>query len=351
MRNKRIFRTVLFFSVLIHVCLFAGCQTTRLPKAVRSADNSSLLLHVSEDPSSLMWNGGRVGNGEIYSRLKSSPNQTSDPASLQMRAELLLVGRMTRPAADQARTILRRDLHNVRALKTLIKTALIDRKPHEVIALCQMAQEHSPQDAELFSLEGLAHYQLENFVTAKILWNRALARDPVHIPTLMNMGVLLFNNGHFKRAGANFDKVLAVQGEHADALLGRALVRSAEGNSEEAVAALEELMKNHGDNAFVLAQLAQISRDHLKDYKRAARYVERTLGLQNNDRRTLEQAISMKQELKRLMENNDKNYSDETLRRMAEHSSTSSNSAENEMSASQKDIPNSDLQRLEETIK
>jgi tetratricopeptide (TPR) repeat protein len=167
----------------------------------------------------------------------------------------------------------------------------------------------------------------------------------------MNMGVFLFNNGHFKRAGAHFDKVLAVQGEHVDALIGRALVRNAEGNSEEAVAVLEELLKKNGENAFVLSQLAQISREHLKDYNRAARYVERTLALQNNDRRTLEQAISMKQELKRLMESKDKNYSDETLRRMAEHSSTASNTTESEMSPSQKENSNSDLQRLEETIK
>jgi tetratricopeptide (TPR) repeat protein len=167
----------------------------------------------------------------------------------------------------------------------------------------------------------------------------------------MNMGVFLLNNGHYKRAGAHFDKVIAIQAEHSDALVGRALVMSAEGRANEASTALEEVLRKNGDSALVLTLLTQITREHLKDYTRAARYVERMLALQNSDRRTLEQAVTMKQELKRLMETNSKNYSDENLRKMADHSPAASHQAAREVTSAQSDSQNDELHKLEESIK
>jgi len=271
--------------------------------------------------------------------------------ALQTRAELLLVGRMTRDAADQAKAILRRDLRNVRALKTLIKASLIERRPHEALALLGNASNLSASDAELFSLEGHAQFQLNNPLYAKALWSKALSLDPNHIPTLMNMAVLLFQNGHSKKAGALFDRVLTIQPQHLDAQVGRALVLSSEGQSEQAVAALDEILKRSGDNALVLENLANISRDRLKDYKRAARYVDRTLAMSKVDRRTIETAVGMKQELRRLIAAQEKNFSDENLREMASRTPTTNGATAGETAPSEANSVSSDLQKMEDSIK
>jgi tetratricopeptide (TPR) repeat protein len=348
-QNKVPFR--LKVAMLTGALVAVGCQTTRLPTAIRSADNSSLLVQVSEDSSSLMWNEGRPKDIEKLSRSAGDSKNGHDQNSLQTRAELLLVGHMTRDAAEQARVILKRDLRNVRALKTLIKAALIERRPHEALVLVGNASNLSASDAELFSFEGLAQFQLNNPLYAKALWNKALSLDPNHIPTLMNTGVLLFQNGHSKKAGALFDRVLTIQPQHLDAQVGRALVMSSEGQSEEAVASLDEILKRSGENALVLENLANISRDRLKDYKRAARYVDRTLAMGKVDRRTIETAVGMKQELRRLMATQEKNLSDENLREMASRSPQSNGGTAGEMASTEANSMTSDLQKMEDSIK
>lgn len=348
MRNKKETKLKLSLqcSLIILALASVGCQTTRRPSAIRSADQSTLLVQVSQDPASLMWNNSAAGE-QLNSSPKTTEIQSQDPNTLQMRAEISLLGHMTRAATDNARAILRRDLRNVKAIKTLIKSSLSENKAHEAIALIESAKALAPQDADIYSFEGLAQYQLENPVFTKALWTKALSLDPLHIPTLMNLAVLLFQNGHTQKAGAHFDRVLAIQPQHLDAQVGRALVMSAEGDHERAILVLEGLLKKTGDNALILNNLAQISRERLKDFKRASNYVERMLALEKTDRRSIEAAIGMKQELRRLMASQEKRLSDESVREIA---------AGSEPNISEKAAPEAnstagELQRMEDNIK
>lgn len=331
--------------------LAAACQTTRLPTAIRSADNSMLLVQVSEDPRSLMWQDGNSDKIKLANAREKVTTSANDAATLQMRAELSLLGRQTASAADQARAILRRDLRNTRALKTLIKSALMENKMHEASALASTAMGLAPQDAELYSLEGLTQFRMNNPLYAKALWSKALSLDPLHIPTLMNMGVLLFDNGHAKKAGAHFDRVLAIQPNHLDASVGRALVLSAEGQPEQAVAELEALMKKTGDNSLILENLAYISRDRLKDYKRAGQYVDRTLALKKVDRRSLETAVGLKQELRRLMAAQNTRMSDENLRELASAQADNQTTVKSDARSAAGDSEVSELRKMEEGLK
>ncbi|NBO38060.1 hypothetical protein EBU99_05710 [bacterium] len=333
--------------ITVSACLLTlfGCQTTRLPSAQKSADNTSLLVQVSADQRSLMWTESQSKNIES---LVADKRTSTNIAALQMNAELALLGHLTRPAIENAQAILRSDLRQVKAIKTLVKAALIEHKPHEALALCESALAHSPQDAELYSLQGLIQYQLENPLYAKALWNKALSIDPMHIPTLMNVGVLLFQNGHISKAGGHFDRVLAIQPNHLDAQVGRALVMSAQGQAQDAVELLEAVMKKTGDNALILENLAYISRDRLKDLKRASSYVERSLALGKSDRKSLEAAVGMRQELRRMMAAQERRMSDENLRDMA---AQSANAAVGEQSSVNSNSASQDLLKMEESIK
>lgn len=349
-RKNQFTGTCLFIGSL--VLIGTGCQTTRRPSAIRSSDNSTYLVQVSEDSNSLMWPEGRTAPKNLPNLTTiDGQKKSADSVSLQMRAELLLLGHMSRAATEHARSILKTDFRNVRAMKTLIKSALMERKPHEALGLLNSAIVLAPQDAELLSYEGLANHQLENILMAKSLWNKALMLNPEHIPTLMNLAVLLFQNGLAKQAGAYFDRVLTIQPQHLDALVGRALVQSADGQYEQAILALENILKKTGDQALVLENLANISRYRLKDYKKASQYVERTLALGKADRRSIETAVGMKQELRRLIASQEKHLSDENLRDMAARSAVSNSETRADISNNEPAGKATELEKMEDVLK
>jgi tetratricopeptide (TPR) repeat protein len=332
--------------------LSVACQTTRRPMAIKSADSSSMTVQVSDDKRSLLWSGQSsakdVSLKAARAQQKGSENSI---ASLQMHAELALVGNLPKAASENARSILRADFKNVRALKTLIKAALLEKNYFEAQTLSETAVQLAPQDAEIYSLQGLVQLQLNRPLYARALWKEALAIDPLHIPTLMNMGVMMFQNGHTAIAGAHFDKVLAVVPQHLDAQVGKALVLSAQGNAESAVMQLEGILKKTGENALLLENLALISRDRLKDYPKANAYVERTLALGKSDRRVFETAVGMKQELRRLMSSQNKPLNDESLRELAA-SGTEQAVSRGESTVRDNSVPSStDLSAMEESLK
>lgn len=348
MRSKSKRDGIAAICVVFSIAVLAGCQTTRRATAVKNADNQTMDVHVSADPRSLM---GSDSTAKTFSDI-SKQKPGSSVASLQVHAELALIGQMPRAAADHARAILRQDPKNLRAMKTLIKVALVENKPHEAKELCENALAQASQDAEIFSLQGLAQYQLNFPLYAKALWQKAVALDPLYIPALMNLGALYFQFGHTAKAGSYFDKVVAIAPHHLDAQVGRALVISGTGQPERAVANLEEILEKNGDSLLVLENLAVLSRDGLKDYKKSMKFVERTLALKQTDRRSLEWAVGMKQELNKLLATQSKQLSDESLREMAStNTPTSGLQAEQQQVVdSQSSLPN-DLLKMEENLK
>jgi len=340
---------LMLFSVGI---LAVGCQTTRRPMAMKSADSSSMIVQVSDDKRSLMWSGQNTAKDKATRDsgfvTKSSDNSI---ASLQMHAELALVGHLPKAASENARSILRADFKNVRALKTLIKAALLEKNHFEAQTFSETALILAPQDAEIYSLQGLVQLQLNRPLYARALWKKSLSLDPLHIPTLMNLGVLMFQHGHSATAGAHFDKVLAVVPQHLDAQVGRALVLSAQGNADSAVALLDSILKKTGENALVLENLALIARDRLKDYPRANAYVERSLALGKSDRRVFETAVGMKQELRRLMSAQSKPLNDESLRELAASVTEQSGSVTDAAARDASQSASSELSAMEESLK
>jgi tetratricopeptide (TPR) repeat protein len=319
--------------------------------AIKSADSSSMIVQVSDDKRSLMWSGQSGAKDKSLKDPRVPARGTDNSiASLQMHAELALVGNSPKAASENARSILRADFKNVRALKTLIKAALLERNHFEAQTLSESALVLAPQDAEIYSLQGLVQLQLNRPLYAKALWKKSLAIDPLHIPTLMNMGVLMFQHGHMASAGAHFEKVLAVVPQHLDAQVGKALVLSAQGNADSAVVLLESILKKTGENALILENLALISRDRLKDYPRANAYVERTLALGKSDRRVFETAVGMKQELRRLMSSPSKPLNDESLRELAASDSDQA-SMGNAATARDAAASSSDLSAMEDSLK
>lgn len=339
------------FSILILTTVaLPGCQTTHAPAVMRSADNKHVEVQISLNRKSLMWDQS-LGAEVRKKSTQLSKERRSDLTSLHFLGEAALLERNTLTAKDQAKLILNRDIKNDGAIKIQIKAALIEQKPHAALLLSDNALDVTPQDAELYSLKGLAHSQLGNPIIAKAMWTKALSLDPLNISALMNLGVLFFNAGHVNKAGAHFDKVIAIVPRHQDALLGKALVYSAQGEAQHALQTLETLNKSFGDNPLVLENIANIAKEHLKDYRLAMKYVEKILALKRTDRNSLESAVSLKQELKKRLAAEETQLSDESLREMAEVSSAQSAVASGQALSQMSLDDSNEITRLEESIK
>jgi tetratricopeptide (TPR) repeat protein len=280
-----------------------------------------------------------------------SKERRSDLNSIRFLAEAALLERNTHAAKEQAKLLLNRDIKNDSAIKIQVKAALLEKKPHAALLLSDNALDISPQDAEIYSLKGLAHAQMGNSIIAKAMWTKALGLDPLNISALMNLGVLFFNSGHVNKAGAHFDKVLAIVPRHQDALLGKALVQSAQGEPQKALVALEAISKEFSTNAVVLENIANVAKEHLKDYRLAMKYVEKILALKRTDRNSLESAVALKQELKKRLAAEETQLSDESLREMAETSSSQSTLTSGQALSQMSLDDSNDISRLEESIK
>jgi len=350
--KKRMNATIgsLFSTLLLANFTLAACQTTHAPVVMRSADNKQVEVQISLNKQSLMWDQS-LGAEVSKKSMQISKERRSDLNSIHFLGEAALLERNTRSANQQAKLMLNRDTKSESAIKIQIKAALIEQRPHAALLLSDNALDIAPQDAEIYSLKGLAHTQLGHPIIAKAMWTKALSLDPLNISSLMNLGVLFFNAGHVNKAGAHFDKVLAIVPRHQDALMGKALVHSAQGEPQHALQALKTLSTRYSDNPIVLENIANIAKEHLKDYQLAMKYVEKILALKKTDRKSLESAVAIKQELKKRLAAEETQLSDESLREMADASATShalsSGHARNHMSLDD----SNEIARLEESIK
>ena len=336
--------------LIISAFATTGCQTTHAPAVVRSADNKHVEVQISLNRQSLMWDQS-LGAEVSKKSSQLSKEKRSDLNSIRFLGEAALLERNTLGAKEQAKLLLNRDIKNDSAMKLQVKAALIEKKPHAALLLSDNALDISPQDAEIYSLKGLAHSQLGNSIIAKAMWTKALTLDPLNISALMNLGVLFFNSGHVNKAGANFDKVLALVPKHKDALLGKALVHSAQGEAHHALVTLETLSKSFAENPVVLENMANIAKEHLRDYRLAMKYVEKILALKQTDRNSLESAVALKQELKRRLAADEAKMSDESLREMAEVNSSQSALASGQALSQMSLDDATELTRLEESVK
>lgn len=337
-------------SLLLSTIASTACQTTHAPAVMRSADNKNVEVQISLNKQSLMWDQS-LGAEVSKKTQQISKEQRTDLNSILFLGEAALLERDSRQANEQAKLILNRDVKNSSAIKIQVKAALIDNKPHAALLLCDNALDITPQDAEIYTLKGLAHAQLGHPLIAKAMWNKALSLDPLNIAALMNLGVLLFNSGHVNKAGANFDKVLAIVPHHKDALMGKALVHSSQGEAQRAIQILEEVHKSSAQNPIVLENMAKIAKEHLQDYPLALKYVEKILALKRNDRKSLETAVTLKQDLKRRLVAQETQLSDESLREMAEVSATQSTVASGHALNQSNTDDSNEISRLEESIK
>lgn len=221
----------------------------------------------------------------------------------------------------KSRSSLKLDYKNPEAHKMLIRASLLARRPQEALLLSDNALQVLPRESDIYVLKGLAYYFLSDFFSARDLWKKAVEMDSGNIAGHLNLAALYYLNGNLNQAGAGYERVLAVQPRNCDALLGRAAVLDAQGQSGEARAVLQTLASDKPGVALVHYNLAIMERERFENYEKSLEHIEKYIRVSEKERASMEHAIAMRADLRSLIAKKKMGkISDDELRTLAKKS-------------------------------
>lgn len=316
--NQTVSRVTLFTLVGI---LFAGCASTGGAKVKQlSDDGKQAQIELSTSKKSIIVMKPMKEALEARDEI----DKLKDQSHLMMTtsAELSLLGGQLAEAEARARKVLKADMKNVDAGKTLLKAAILRNKYQEALLISDNLIANDAKNPDLFALKGLAHYLNNEPIDARENWKKALAINSSHVSSQMNLGALYFQNRNYAAAGAMFERVLKSQPQNPDAQVGKALVLSSQGNATEARTTLQAVLERNKESSLVLYNLALIERDRFSNYQASLDYLNKYLEVAKSDRVLVERAVAMREELKGVIAKSEQGkLSDSDLRNMADKSS------------------------------
>lgn len=316
--KQNVSRVTLFALVGI---LFVGCASTGGAKVKQlSEDGKQAQIELSTSKKSIIVMKPMKEALEARDEIDKQKEQTL--ALMSTGAELSLLGGQLAEAEARARKVLKADMKNVEAGKTLLKAAILRNKYQEALLIADNLIVNDAKNPDLFALKGLAHYLNNEPIDARENWKKALAINSSHVSSQMNLGALYFQSRNYAAAGAMFERVLKTQPQNPDAQVGKALVLSSQGNATEARAMLQAVREKNKDSSLVLYNLALIERDRFNNYQASLDYINKYLEVAKSDRVLVERAVAMREELKGVIAKSEQGkLSDSDLRNMADKSS------------------------------
>jgi tetratricopeptide (TPR) repeat protein len=125
----------------------------------------------------------------------------------------------------------------------------------EALQAAGVALRHSPQDAELWNLSGIAALELGLTQDAETFWRAAIARNPSHADAHYNLGLLHYRRRALDEAARAFARAITLRPMHAAALNNLGAVLQELGRTGEAVTLLEHSVAIDATNAAAFSNL------------------------------------------------------------------------------------------------
>ena len=132
------------------------------------------------------------------------------------------------------------------------------------------------QDADEIVSQGYTHYEQGEFDRALRAYNRVLASEPYHVEALIGRGVVQAAAGQIVDALRDLDRAIASRPDHMEALLNRGLARYASGELDGALQDFDRALELEGAPGEAWLNRANV-RAQLGDMDGAMRDVERAV--------------------------------------------------------------------------
>lgn len=319
---KTIFKTSL--TVVSLAMILGACVSTQQKVVQVSEDGKEIAVQLSTSDKSLLSQCPTEIAKEALTAIE--PRAATSLSLMNSVAELNILAGQVNEAEKKARSILKRDIKNIGAAKTLIKVAILRKKFEEAKLIAANTLQFDERNVEVLALKGLAYYSTGDLIEARELWKKGLQIDPQHIPSQMNLGALYYQNRNLALADGMFERVLKISPKYGDASVGHALVLSAQGRAQDAKNILMALHENNKESPLILFNLAVIEKERFSNYEASAKYLAQYLSVQGNERALVERALFLREEVKsRLAAQGKEALSDKDLRTMADKSSQAVN--------------------------
>lgn len=325
MCRKRIASIV---SASMFTCVLAlvstACQSPMGVVAQEDVASGTVKLELSQDTQSLLFPQAEakevVGARDALLKAAQASEKPPHAELLSTIAELSLLARDYVQAKEAARERLKRNYNDTEAMNLLIRAELSQGNAKAALLLVDNALAVEPRNATTLNLRGLALFQQNRLIEARESWKLAQKNDPTHIPSMMNLGALYYQNGNLSLAGTLFERVLSLRNDHLDARVGLALVKFAQGDKDQSRGMLVQLKDASGESPLVLYNLAIVERDGFQNFEVALALMEKFVESStrvNGARTSVERGLAQVHSLKAQIAANHQRLSDEELRNMA----------------------------------
>lgn len=138
----------------------------------------------------------------------------------------------------------------------------------------------SPDKYESYAQRGLCLYLLKDYKSALTDLNQALSANSRYLPALYDRAATRFALADYSRALIDYDLILAIEPGNTQALLGQALCRSQQGQSEACLKALRHITQENPQESLA-HRLAGEEFLKQEDYERAVSAFSKAIDAQN----------------------------------------------------------------------
>ena len=173
--------------------------------------------------------------------------------------------------------------------------------------LAQAQKEGKPEvkDPGILNNMGVTYLAMNDEPAAIGNFTEALAIDPKHIESNLNIGFIALNSGNYTYALERFDAVLSADASNTSAKLGKAIALRGTQDFDAAQKLYKEILKSNKDRV-VYFNAATLEAKYNKDYKEAERLLLEYQAKNPQDtevsKRIIELAVLQEQEAKRAAE-------------------------------------------------
>jgi tetratricopeptide (TPR) repeat protein len=133
------------------------------------------------------------------------------------------------------------------------------------------------QKARKINDQGVDSYRNQDYVSARVKFEKAVAVDPNNADAHYNLGLIYFGDRNLEKAVVQYKKAIALDPRHANARLNLGIALAQAGSYDQAVAEYEEAIKVRPDfaEAYNNLAVAQENRGKLEEAKKAYREATR----------------------------------------------------------------------------
>jgi Tfp pilus assembly protein PilF len=280
--------SIKIFTFMIAVGHIAACTTTGRIASVDKSKKRIVIQSTDDETSALnTQNTASLIDRSIAIQEKLVRRNPRNIDALINLSQLKIAKMDLKGAEQTIRKALMIDLKN-RLAKKILAEIYLRRKNYDMAqVIINGLGGMNSKDSDIANMQAMISYSLGMKGEALVQFKEAIDLDPKNVASRMNLGVLYLNYRQIKNASVQFERVLKIMPDHADAKLHLAVIAATRGNHDEAEQVYRAILRDSKENPLALFNYAALERNR-KNFSGAIdtlkRYLDTKYAKQSDNR-------------------------------------------------------------------